>query len=93
MINTYLVCFVVSTFTTMYVAWLGDNYKSKYGRRKPFVIFGYVVKAVAFMALMAPPSKDGSFLIVWFMVFYNMFIFGAACGDGPISTLVNFIFK
>lgn len=87
LINGYLVSFVASTLSTVYFGYLGDKYKSKFGRRKPFVAFAFVLRAIAFICLVLPPNKDSEITLVsWFIVFYSCFKIGNSANDNSFAS-------
>ena len=87
MINGLLISYVGQTATQIYVGYLGDQpSSSSFGRRKPYVVMGYVLKAVSFFLLTIPPSKDADVLSVWFVVFYTLNAMSDAISGFPYES-------
>lgn len=87
MANAYLLSFLASTMTQLYVGYLCDQpTDSKYGRRKPFVIKGFALSAISLVLLTMPPSDDGTALAGWFTLFYITFGIGQATMTNPLSS-------
>jgi len=59
---------LVDAFTDPLFGWLSDNTRSKWGRRRPYILFGSVLAGLALPCLfMASPKWDRS-TVFWFMV-------------------------
>jgi Na+/melibiose symporter-like transporter len=87
LVNSYLLSFVCGTFATIYFGYLGDKYKSKTGRRKPFIAFAFILRSVSFIALCLPPSQSNSNILVgWFACFYSLFTIGCSANDNPLES-------
>jgi Na+/melibiose symporter-like transporter len=71
--------------TQLAVGYLGDKIRSKYGRRKPFLVVGYLVKAIALLFLSAPLFKSGQAVFGWYTLFYTLFQIGTELTDGPFD--------
>ena len=81
--NGALVAFAVQTVTQLVVGYISDKTVTSFGRRKPFVVVGQVIRLVSVMLLATPPSTDSGFVIGWFTVFLSFYYFGDAIFDGP----------
>ena len=56
---------IPDTYAQVLIGYYGDQLVSKYGRRKPLVCLGLVLKMIAILALAFPPSKDMLGLFLW----------------------------
>ena len=54
-----------------YIGFLSDNSNLKFGRRKPFMIFGSLFYAIFLVLLFSPPSNK--IISIWFSIFYILF--------------------
>lgn len=87
MVNGYLLSFLAGTITQLYVGYLCDQPStSAHGRRKPFVVTGFLVSAISMLALALPPSKDATALAGWFTLFYVAFSVGQAILTNPLTS-------
>jgi Na+/melibiose symporter-like transporter len=85
MVNATILGFIVKFCCQLAVGYFGDKVKSKYGRRKPFLVAGYVVKGIALVFLCSPPRKSGVAVFGWYTLFYVLFQFGAELSDSPFD--------
>lgn len=84
--NSQLITFTLQIFTQVIVAYLSDKYVSKYGRRKPFVFVGYVLRYVAFIFLAIPPNHDGNILFSWYTFFFSIVGIGSAISGNTFTS-------
>lgn len=84
--NAQLITFTLQIFTQVIVAYLSDKYVSKYGRRKPFVFVGNVLRYVALIFLAIPPSHDADTLFGWYTAFYSISLIGTAISSNPFTS-------
>jgi Na+/melibiose symporter-like transporter len=49
-----IICNTISTFLTLGLSYASDQYKSQYGRRKPFIFAGVIISATSFLVLAFP---------------------------------------
>jgi glycoside/pentoside/hexuronide:cation symporter, GPH family len=62
------------------VGYLSDHWHTRFGRRKPWILAGSLVAAVAIFFLFSPPRSAGiAYYTLWSFVFYV----GYACWDIP----------
>lgn len=67
-------------YMAIVVAYWGDRWKSKHGRRKPFVIGGFILGCICVIGGAFPPSKSPVVLAFWFILSQNLFYAGTtAC--------------
>lgn len=85
MINATILGFIVKFCCQLCVGYYGDQIKSKYGRRKPFLIAAYIVKSIALFMLTIPPFKGGIEVFGWYTVFYMLFQIGSELSDSPFD--------
>lgn len=85
MVNATILGFIVKFCCQLAVGYFGDKLKSKYGRRKPFLVAGYAVRAVALLFLCSPPVKSGVAVFGWYTLFYVLFQFGSELSDSPFD--------
>ena len=51
---------------------LSDNTRSRWGRRRPFIVFGAVLSAVTFAAVCMPPTALTQNALFWFFLIMSM---------------------
>lgn len=62
-----LAYFVVDLFDNPFYGWLSDRTRSRWGRRRPWIVAGAPVLALSLVALFSPPVADKSAgLVAWF---------------------------
>ena len=59
---------MVDAFTDPLFGWLSDNTRSRYGRRRPFILVGSLLAGVALPCLFMAPKSFGHQQLLWFMV-------------------------
>ena len=70
--NGILLGFIASNATQLYVSSVSDKMEGTYGRRKPFVLVGGVIYAVATFMILMPVGKDTSFINFWFAIWMTV---------------------
>ena len=67
---------LLDAFVDPYIGYLSDKTKSRFGRRKPYIIFGCIPLALAFVFLWFPPIQEISiFNFIYGMFFMLLFWF------------------
>jgi GPH family glycoside/pentoside/hexuronide:cation symporter len=59
---------MVDAFTDPLFGWLSDNARTRYGRRRPFILCGSLLAGLALPCLFMVPASFGHRQILWFMV-------------------------
>ncbi|MGA2171633.1 MAG: MFS transporter [Sedimentisphaerales bacterium] len=65
-------------FSDPFVGWISDNVRTKYGRRRPFILISGILCGLGLpiMFLVSPAWSDKTFLgvsaVFWYMIFSNM---------------------
>jgi GPH family glycoside/pentoside/hexuronide:cation symporter len=65
-------------FSDPFVGWISDNVRTKYGRRRPFILFAGVLCGLGLpiLFLVSPTWSDKTFLglsaVFWYMIFSSM---------------------
>jgi len=65
---------VVDAFTDTFFGWMSDNTRTRWGRRRPYVLFGSIVAGVALPCMFMPSSSWDASLpwthnkVFWFML-------------------------
>ena len=70
------ICEVWDAFTDPLMGMIGDNFRSKWGRRKPFIVLGGILLIIAFALLFMPISGISNQLVLFGIaliinIFYN----------------------
>ena len=70
MVGTYiLIARIVDVFTDPLMGYISDHTRSRFGRRKPWVVLSVPLLMIAVYFLFMPPEEvDGSYLLVWMVV-------------------------
>jgi glycoside/pentoside/hexuronide:cation symporter, GPH family len=63
---------LVDAITDPLAGSLSDHWRSKWGRRHPFMLFSMVPLAICFFLLFAPPVSGDWALFVWLVIFTNL---------------------
>ena len=73
---------IFDAITDPLIGHFSDNLKSKWGRRKPFIIFGTPLMIIAFIFLWTPPTAGESAVNVVYLtvMFFIYFLFYTAIG-------------
>jgi GPH family glycoside/pentoside/hexuronide:cation symporter len=68
---------IFDAVTDPMIGWWSDGYRSKMGRRRPFILLGALLLAISMYFLFAPPMDGSPFLkTAWFAVWiYVLFLF------------------
>ncbi len=82
---------LAQAYTGIMVSYFGDRLKSKYGRRKPFVVAGFVIASIAALLGALPPSNSPVVLSFWFILTQGLFFAGitACC----VLSLLSWLFE
>ena len=59
---------MVDAFADPLFGWISDNARSRFGRRRPFILFGSLLAGVALPFLFMAPSGFSHKQLLWFMV-------------------------
>jgi len=59
---------MVDAFTDPLFGWISDNARSRYGRRRPFILCGSLLAGLALPCLFMAPKGLGHAHLLWFMV-------------------------
>jgi GPH family glycoside/pentoside/hexuronide:cation symporter len=59
---------LVDAFTDLFFGWLSDNTRSKWGRRRPYILVGSILAGLALPCLFMVPSGWNQSQIFWFML-------------------------
>lgn len=67
-------------FSQSYLGWLSDKTKTKFGKRKPYMIIGAPILAISFIFLLLPtiflgPNPADALLFMWLLIWDVMFQF------------------
>lgn len=77
-------------FTDPYIGYLSDNFRSKYGRRKPFMVVGVILAGLFYALLWSPPAGMGSTVVfLYFLIISLAFYTAAAVYLVPYYALGN----
>lgn len=57
------------------VAGLSDNFRSKWGRRKPFMVLGAIISSLSFMAIWFVPTSWGSIAMVIYLILLSLIFY------------------
>jgi glycoside/pentoside/hexuronide:cation symporter, GPH family len=83
-------------FSDPFVGWISDNVRTKYGRRRPFILFAGVLCGLGLpiLFLVSPTWSDKTFLgvsaVFWYMIFSSMlYIPIFSCFTVPFNSLAN----
>lgn len=71
------------------IAHISDHLESRYGRRKPFMLFGCFFYAIFLIILFTPPSMraGASYISIWFGTFYVLFFIADTITNVPYLAL------
>jgi Na+/melibiose symporter-like transporter len=86
--NGALIFLAVSTFTQALVGIYGDEFVSKYGRRKPLVVVGCVIRYIAILLLATPPVKNTNLIFPWYIIFGSLFSIGVGIQSNPFNSWI-----
>ena len=83
-------------FTDPFVGWISDNVRTKYGRRRPFILIAGILCGLGLpiLFLVSPSWSDKTFLglsaVFWYMLLSNMvYIPIFSCFTVPFNSLAN----
>jgi len=66
---------VIDAFFDPLIGWLSDNTRSRWGRRKPYIVAGAFPLALFTVLLWLPPSKAGPDVIFWYFLVISIFYY------------------
>ena len=67
---------IFDAFTDPILGYLSDQTRTRFGRRRPYIVAGSFLTASAMVLLFNPPQATPSFETLWFGVFiYALFLF------------------
>lgn len=81
--NATLIIFTLQIFTQVIVAYLSDKTVSQYGRRKPYVLIGNVIRFICFIFLAFPPDHSPTTLFGWYATFCGLVNIGVSIVANP----------
>jgi Na+/melibiose symporter-like transporter len=67
-----LVAMIVDAVTDPLMGSISDNFRSRWGRRHPFMYFAAIPMGVCFYSLMAPPAGLGTLGLFWWMTAFSV---------------------
>lgn len=73
---------LTDAFTDSYFGWRSDNARTRWGRRRPFVLVGGVLAGAALPCLFAASRSWSASTLFWFVVL-------TACGYAPVLSCYN----
>ena len=85
-VNGALIFLTIQIFTQSIVGIYGDKIVTKYGRRKPYVVAGVLLRFVANVMLSIPPVKHTNLIFAWYAVFGSLFIIGYGLHTNPFNS-------
>lgn len=69
------------------MSYLTDSFRSKYGRRRPFIITGCWLYSIFMVLLLSPPRLSSVGLSMWFGFFYVLFFLASTYTNIPYDAL------
>lgn len=74
-----MINFAVGKYTEAYIGYVSDRLddKSKYGRRKPFIIIGYMLMAISVVLFSIKPGNDKMVVRLWFICMRVIYTIGS----------------
>jgi len=81
---------VVSTLTAIFMGALSDRTRTRWGRRRPFILFGYLAWGIATAAFPSAALFQPVALAVFLAIFFDclMTYFGATANDAALNAYV-----
>ncbi|HVZ32211.1 MAG TPA: MFS transporter, partial [Polyangiaceae bacterium] len=73
---------LIDAFTDPLFGWLSDNTRSRWGRRRPYILIGSILAGIALPCVFMASSEWSSNKIYWFMII-------SACIYAPIISAYN----
>ena len=70
------------------VGYFGDDMKSKYGRRKPIVLFGSIGLMLSAFGIANPPQTEQKFLLAWLTVWLSLSYCAFTFQSIPLSSWI-----
>lgn len=87
-VNGSLIFLTVQMFTQAIVGIYGDKVVTKYGRRKPFVVAGTMIRFFTGLILAVPPLKHTSAIFGWYALFGSLYYIGYGIHSNPFSSWI-----
>ncbi|MEX0324847.1 MAG: MFS transporter, partial [Puniceicoccaceae bacterium] len=79
---------LVDGFTDPLIGHLSDNFRSRLGRRRPFLIIGTIATAIALpLCFLFPREWSDLNIMIWFFVFGSLFFISSSIYAVPINSL------
>eukprot|EP00164_Ancoracysta_twista_P012601 GFYU01019825.1.p1 GENE.GFYU01019825.1~~GFYU01019825.1.p1 ORF type:complete len:681 (+),score=216.14 GFYU01019825.1:122-2164(+) len=67
------VCKSLDVIIGLGIGYGSDHIETRYGRRKPFIAFGFPVWCASFLAILNPPGGSETDIMIYFAIFYFLF--------------------
>lgn len=64
-------------FTDPFMGKISDNFRSRFGRRRPFILIGGILTAIFFVLFWHAPQEASSLVLKWYLVIASIFLFTA----------------
>lgn len=89
MVSVVLALFrLVDAFTDPLIGHWSDNFRSKWGRRRPFMVIGAIATAVSLpLVYMFPQGWSDFSTMAWFFIFGSIFFFCSSIYNIPTQSL------
>mmetsp|Transcript_25061 Transcript_25061/g.34425 ORF Transcript_25061/g.34425 Transcript_25061/m.34425 type:complete len:723 (-) Transcript_25061:146-2314(-) len=87
-LNTGGFTFVALSVSELIISAYADKSESKYGRRKPYVVAGYIVNAIGVLMVCAPPVTKGLFVTFWYLISSIIANIGKGIYTNPYQTWI-----
>lgn len=89
-VNGALIFLTVYTFTQALVGIYGDKVVTKYGRRKPFVFIGNIIRYFAILLFSAAPSsiQHTRAIFAWYIIFGILYNIGTGIQANPFNSWI-----
>jgi len=79
---------LVDAFTDPLVGYWSDNFRSRLGRRRPFLIMGIIVMAITLpLIFLVPRELSHTQIMIWFFLFGTLFYFGLTLHNIPYQSM------
>ncbi len=77
----------IEGFSDTFFGNMSDNTRTKWGRRRPWIFFGAIILALAFVAIWFTPRTPGSFQTIYFIGIVSIFYIVMAIWQMPYGAL------